>query len=278
MECRLCLSSSPAEDLVSIHDDPRGLEHLIWTCCRLRVKQGYGLPDMVCLSCVNNLELLGSFQTACFRSDTTSRVQLDKNLKVKPEELFLDDLIWEDELSADCPPNISSSAENDEEGSSVNDNEEEGNSSRNVDSQNTVSRSIRRHKNPPELFNAEEVFKDALSTLKTTLSTWEFQEDDECDLHGKIVAKRLRKLPQDARTLIMSEIYNIFMRYDQRNRPRTPTYFSPSATHDPSPNPTYSYPETASNNPLTRNYSTRNNPHSTNKEMHSRSFTDNYNF
>ncbi|XP_077288636.1 uncharacterized protein LOC143913012 isoform X3 [Arctopsyche grandis] len=114
MECRLCLSSSPAEDLVSIHDDPRGLEHLIWTCCRLRVKQGYGLPDMVCLSCVNNLELLGSFQTACFRSDTTSRVQLDKNLKVKPEELFLDDLIWEDELSADCPPNISSSAENDE--------------------------------------------------------------------------------------------------------------------------------------------------------------------
>ncbi|XP_077297348.1 uncharacterized protein LOC143919042 [Arctopsyche grandis] len=138
------------------------------------------------------------------------------------------------------------------EESSVNDNEEEGNSSRSVDCQNTMSRSIRRHKDPPELLNAGEVVMDALSTLKTTLSTRKFPEDDECDLHGKIVAKKLRKLPEDERTKIMCEIYNMFMRYDQLNRTQTPTYFSPSTTCDPSPSPspnlTYSYPETTSNN------------------------------
>ncbi|XP_077287977.1 uncharacterized protein LOC143912562 isoform X4 [Arctopsyche grandis] len=115
MECRLCLSSSPAEALVSIHEDPRHLEHLIWTCCRLRVRQEDRLPDMVCLSCINNLELLDGFRNACFRSATTSRVEIDSYLKIKPEELLLDDLIWENESGADCPPNISSSAENGEE-------------------------------------------------------------------------------------------------------------------------------------------------------------------
>ncbi|XP_077287974.1 uncharacterized protein LOC143912562 isoform X2 [Arctopsyche grandis] len=114
MECRLCLSSSPAEALVSIHEDPRHLEHLIWTCCRLRVRQEDRLPDMVCLSCINNLELLDGFRNACFRSATTSRVEIDSYLKIKPEELLLDDLIWENESGADCPPNISSSAENGE--------------------------------------------------------------------------------------------------------------------------------------------------------------------
>ncbi|XP_077288627.1 uncharacterized protein LOC143913007 isoform X2 [Arctopsyche grandis] len=114
MECRLCLSSSPAEDLVSIHDDPRRLEHLIWTCCRLRVRQEDQLPDMVCLSCVNNLELLDGFRNACFQSNTTPRDELDRYFKIKPEELLLDDLIWENESGADCPPNISSSAENGE--------------------------------------------------------------------------------------------------------------------------------------------------------------------
>ncbi|XP_077288625.1 uncharacterized protein LOC143913006 isoform X2 [Arctopsyche grandis] len=107
MECRLCLSSSPAEDLVSIYDDPRLLEHLIWTCCRLRVTQEDQLPDMVCLSCINNLELLDGFRNACFRNDTTSRVKLDNYLKIKPEELLVDDLIWENESGAHWPPNIS---------------------------------------------------------------------------------------------------------------------------------------------------------------------------
>ncbi|XP_077302254.1 uncharacterized protein LOC143922798 [Arctopsyche grandis] len=114
MECRLCLCS--AGSFVSIYDDPHppGLAQSIWTCCQLRVRKGDHLPDMICLSCVNNLKLLDSFRNACFQNDTTSRVKLDKYLKVKPEEVWLDDLIWEDELDADLPSNISHSPDDGE--------------------------------------------------------------------------------------------------------------------------------------------------------------------
>ncbi|XP_077283756.1 uncharacterized protein LOC143909581 isoform X2 [Arctopsyche grandis] len=61
MECRLCLSSAPAESFVSIHDDPLSLVFGIWTCCQLRVRKGDHLPDVICLSCVDNLELLVKF-------------------------------------------------------------------------------------------------------------------------------------------------------------------------------------------------------------------------
>ncbi|XP_077294058.1 uncharacterized protein LOC143916716 isoform X2 [Arctopsyche grandis] len=113
MECRLCLcQQGPAGSFVSIHDDPHPPQRLvqrIWTCCQLRVRKGDHLPDTICLSCLNNLELLDTFRNSCFRNDTTSRLELDKCLKVKPEEVLLEDLIWEDELGADWPPNISSS-------------------------------------------------------------------------------------------------------------------------------------------------------------------------
>ncbi|XP_077289567.1 uncharacterized protein LOC143913566 [Arctopsyche grandis] len=116
MECRLCLFTTPAEALVPIHDDPHPsrLVQLIWTSCRLRVRRGDELPDMICLSCVNNLELLNSFRNACFRSDKTSKMGLDKCLKVKPEEVLLSDLIWENELGDDLPPNTSSAPDNGE--------------------------------------------------------------------------------------------------------------------------------------------------------------------
>ncbi|XP_077298477.1 uncharacterized protein LOC143919812 isoform X2 [Arctopsyche grandis] len=116
MECRLCLCSAPAGSFVSIHDDPHPprLVQRIWTCCQLRVRKGDHLPDMICLSCVNNLELFDSFRNACFQNDTTSRVELDKYLKVKPEEVLLEDLIWEDELGAEWPPNNCSSPDDGE--------------------------------------------------------------------------------------------------------------------------------------------------------------------
>ncbi|XP_077299423.1 uncharacterized protein LOC143920413 [Arctopsyche grandis] len=106
MECRLCLCSAPAESFVSIHDDPHPprLVQRIWTCCQLWVRKRDHLPDMICLSCVNNLELLDSFRNACYQNDTTSRVELDKYLRVKPEEVLLEDLIWKDELGGDCSP------------------------------------------------------------------------------------------------------------------------------------------------------------------------------
>ncbi|XP_077289555.1 uncharacterized protein LOC143913559 [Arctopsyche grandis] len=110
MECRLCLCSAPAGSFVSIHDDPHPtrLAQRIWTCCQLRVRKGDHLPDMICHSCVNNLELLHSFRNACLQSDETSRVKLYGSLNVKREEVMLDDLIWKDESNANLLPNISS--------------------------------------------------------------------------------------------------------------------------------------------------------------------------
>ncbi|XP_077289640.1 uncharacterized protein LOC143913618 [Arctopsyche grandis] len=110
MECRLCrLCSARPEAFVSIHDDPHP-QHLvqrIWTCCQLRVRKDDRLPDMICLSCVNNLELLDSFRNACLQSDKTSRIRSDECLDIKVEEVLLEDLIWEKESGADFPPNIS---------------------------------------------------------------------------------------------------------------------------------------------------------------------------
>ncbi|XP_077298822.1 uncharacterized protein LOC143920028 isoform X2 [Arctopsyche grandis] len=111
MECRLCLCSAPAGSFVSIHDDPHPprLVQRIWTCCRLGVRKDDCLPDMICLSCVNSLELFDNFRNICLQNDATSRVELDKYLKVKPDEVLLENLIWEDELGVDWSPNISSS-------------------------------------------------------------------------------------------------------------------------------------------------------------------------
>ncbi|XP_077289492.1 uncharacterized protein LOC143913520 [Arctopsyche grandis] len=116
MECRLCLCPAPAESFVSIHDDPHptGLAQRIWTCCQLPIRKGDHLSDTICLSCVNNLELLDSFRNTCFQNDTASRVKLEKYLKVKPEEVLLEDLIWEDELCGDLPPSISRSPDDGE--------------------------------------------------------------------------------------------------------------------------------------------------------------------
>ncbi|XP_077298240.1 uncharacterized protein LOC143919682 [Arctopsyche grandis] len=116
MECRLCLCSAPAGSFVSIHDDlhPRRLVQRILACCQLRVRKGDMLPDTICLSCVNNLELLNSFRNACHRSAETSRLKSDECLKIEPEEVLLDDLIWQNESKANLPPNISSSPDEDE--------------------------------------------------------------------------------------------------------------------------------------------------------------------
>ncbi|XP_077297450.1 uncharacterized protein LOC143919133 [Arctopsyche grandis] len=101
MECRLCLGSAPAETSVSIFGDPhpQRLEQRIRTCCQIQVIRGDGLPDMVCLSCKTNLELLISFREACFRSYETSQLRLDDCLKIKTEEVLLEDVICDDEPS-----------------------------------------------------------------------------------------------------------------------------------------------------------------------------------
>ncbi|XP_077297013.1 uncharacterized protein LOC143918818 [Arctopsyche grandis] len=114
MECRLCLGwSTPADSSVSIFQrpgpHPERLEQRIRTCCQIYVKKDDGLPDTVCLSCKTNLELLISFREACFRSYETSQLRLDDCLKIKTEEVLLEDVIWDDEpsLPTNHPKNCS---------------------------------------------------------------------------------------------------------------------------------------------------------------------------
>ncbi|XP_077286028.1 uncharacterized protein LOC143911142 [Arctopsyche grandis] len=101
MECRLCLGPAPAASSVSLFGDPhpKRLEQLIRTCCQIQVNRGDRLPDRVCLSCKTSLELLISFRKACFRNNESSQLRLDDCLKIKTEEILLEDLIWDDEPS-----------------------------------------------------------------------------------------------------------------------------------------------------------------------------------
>ncbi|XP_077299361.1 uncharacterized protein LOC143920363 [Arctopsyche grandis] len=164
MECRLCLCSAPPEAFVSVHGDPhpQQLVQRIWTGCQLRVRKGDHLPDLICHSCVNNLELLDSFRNSCLRSDETSRMVLNESLKIKTEEVLLEDLIWEDESNCDLSTNISSSPNNGEipEGKITSDD------------------------NRPEMKNiSEEVTQTTSHTQKNLY---------ECDISSKSFAQKLR--------------------------------------------------------------------------------------
>ncbi|XP_077287248.1 uncharacterized protein LOC143912013 isoform X2 [Arctopsyche grandis] len=94
MECRLCLYSGPAESSVSIHDDLHPLAQHIWICSRLQIKKNGGLPDTICVVCVNN------FRNICLQNYLTSKLKLDMCLDIKTEEVLLEDLTWENEPGA----------------------------------------------------------------------------------------------------------------------------------------------------------------------------------
>ncbi|XP_077300934.1 uncharacterized protein LOC143921479 isoform X3 [Arctopsyche grandis] len=107
MQCRLCLSSGPAEAFVSIHGNPQPhLAERISSCCQLQVEINDGLPDTICHYCNNNLELLISFRKVCLQSDKISKLKLNKRVNIKQEEVLLEDLIWEKEFNVRSPPNV----------------------------------------------------------------------------------------------------------------------------------------------------------------------------
>lgn len=60
-----------------------------------------------------------------------------------------------------------------------------------------MSQTIRRRKNFSELLLPGDTVKDALWILKATLNTLQSQEEDECNLHGILIAEKLRKLSED---------------------------------------------------------------------------------
>jgi hypothetical protein len=42
------------------------------------------------------------------------------------------------------------------------------------------------------------------------------KEDDECDLYGKLIAKKLRRIPESEREQLMYEIDGLFLRNNKR--------------------------------------------------------------
>lgn len=103
-----------------------------------------------------------------------------------------------------------------------------------------ASQTIRRRKNPPELVEAGKYVKEAITTLNTVLGKHSRpHEEDDCDLYGKMLAKKLRKLPEVERLHYMYEIDGLFLR--QLNRAQNHVYAStPTRYYAPSPSPSTS--------------------------------------
>lgn len=97
----------------------------------------------------------------------------------------------------------------------------------------------RRRKNPPELQEAGGFIKDSLATLNQALCRNNLQEkEDDCDRYAKILANKLRQLPEDERLIFMHQIDGMFIqRRCSRNQSRLS---SPIFVLSPSPSPNIS--------------------------------------
>ncbi|XP_077297457.1 uncharacterized protein LOC143919139 [Arctopsyche grandis] len=109
MECRLCLCLLSDDNSVSIFDSPERdlLKQQIWSCCQLHVEKDDRLPNTICILCKYKIESFNTFRNVCIRSDETLKFRSTNCLKIKTEEVILDDLVWRDECvvnsPTDCP-------------------------------------------------------------------------------------------------------------------------------------------------------------------------------
>ncbi|XP_041978620.1 uncharacterized protein LOC121732732 [Aricia agestis] len=73
---------------------------------------------------------------------------------------------------------------------------------------------------------------DALATFKSTLQkTQQPVQEDDCDLYGKLLAKKLRKLSENKKLQLMHDIDGVYLRYKFEDR----TTHSPPQFHEPRP-------------------------------------------
>lgn len=97
-------------------------------------------------------------------------------------------------------------------------------------------KTFRRRENPPEqLHDAGIQMKEAFTTLRSAINKRSIEED-ECDLFSRILAKKLRKLPEHERELFMYEIDGMFINRSRNLNPpqsNSPTHTSnqPSSSH-----------------------------------------------
>lgn len=147
-----------------------------------------------------------------------------------------------------------------------------------VASQSSVAPTIirqpsrRRGQIPPELQEAGHQMKESFSILKNVINKKQIEED-ECDLYGKLLAKKLRKLSEDERQNFMYEIDGMYIQRYQSGRvnvsPSSPNFSHESqfSTNPPLTSPSESNVPTRSSSSNSA-YSTINYPLQPHSDLH----------
>ncbi|CAH1962081.1 unnamed protein product [Acanthoscelides obtectus] len=107
----------------------------------------------------------------------------------------------------------------------------------------------RRRQVPTELLQAESEMKEAFSWVKNVVSRND-EKEDECDLYGRMLAKKLRKIPEFQREYLMHDINEMVLR---AMHPAHGSVATPSCSNGPPSNSSlislsYSRPTSANSN------------------------------
>ena len=73
----------------------------------------------------------------------------------------------------------------------------------------SVPPTVRRRGMPPELRNGQRQMSEAFETFQSALER--SSEEDEYELFGKLIAKKVRKLPEGQREKFMLEVHNMYV-------------------------------------------------------------------
>ncbi|XP_077298899.1 uncharacterized protein LOC143920048 [Arctopsyche grandis] len=107
LACRLCMSSGPGISFISIYSNREQIAEQILYCCQIQVNEDDGLSESICLSCKSNLNFFTKFRDICKQNDDTIKQQYNGPSDIKTEEVMLEDLVWNEEMtSADSQPNF----------------------------------------------------------------------------------------------------------------------------------------------------------------------------
>lgn len=99
----------------------------------------------------------------------------------------------------------------------------------------------RHHPNVPELQEAGSQIKEAFNMLHNFISIKSNDpQEDECDLFARILAKKLRKIPEQERELVMYEIDGMLLNRKYANTPATSSGFIDHSCSPPTPSPNHS--------------------------------------
>lgn len=96
--------------------------------------------------------------------------------------------------------------------------------------------SKRRQHNPPELQQAKKQMDEAFNILKSIAQPTYHDDEDECSIFGKLVAKKMRTLTEERRDLMMIKINQLF--YDERQEYNRSNSSKSMASYMFTPSPT----------------------------------------